>query len=224
MRHSILAAAIGLAAIIAPYSAGAGIVIDSFDTPQPASGDSTIAAPEAIGGFRTVFAASVSGDGTAVIGVAHGLLLLEGTSTRWNAAVFWDDGEPPFGLGGVDLTENGLNDRFLVRAGTFDVDADVVFTLFVGSDDQHRSRLRTFVPAGGGSILFTLPFADFDTIADGPADFSSVRDLFITFGSDQGIFAVDYVVVAGAVPEPGTLLLLLSLLATLTLQRRLSIG
>jgi hypothetical protein len=229
MRHSILAAAIGLAAMVAPHSAGAGIVIDTFDTPQQAVAgsfeDFTIAAPEAIGGFRTLFVSNVSGDGTAVFEVANGALFLGGDSTRRNAAVIWNGGGlPPVGLGGVDLTGDGLYDRFLIRAGTFDVDGDTTFTLIVTSDAQHRSLLTMTVIAGGGSTLFALPFADFQTNDAGPADFTDVRDIVMTFGTNLGVFAVDYIVVTGAVPEPPVLLLLLSLLAALTLQRRLSIG
>jgi len=135
------------AVALAPVAASAATIsIDSFDTPQTAitpagSGigtSSTIAAPEAIGGQRTI---TVTGDGdlfpivTTSINIAGGNVSISNSEGVTGAGLFeWT-------AGGVDLTDGGTNDNFVLEVNS--VDTAVSFDLTIDGYTASHTAVST---------------------------------------------------------------------------------
>ncbi|NIL98398.1 MAG: hypothetical protein GTO62_15030, partial [Planctomycetales bacterium] len=138
------------------------------------------------GSMVTVNAVNVNGDVTAFTidstnssGATAGDTLTQsastGTGTDFQLTVQDDNVEfnrlDPDGLGGIDLTEGGMNYRFTLRAGA-DLDgASVAMTVYTGAMGGTSSSASVFIPNTGGPLgpTISLPFTDF-----AGADFQSV--------------------------------------------------
>ena len=88
----------------------------------------------------------------------------------------------PTGLGGVDITNDGLDLGIIFRIGADNL-VDLTFNIFTDADNA--STITVGVPDTGGSALedVYIPFSDFTTLpgATGPADFTNV-------GALEGVF------------------------------------
>ncbi len=171
-----------------------GVSIDSFDlTPQavavsslvPATDANSMLAVEAIGGERDMSVELVSGPGDVEMRILHldrPLLSFSADSGAvGRGVVSWDgidsDGEQldPIGLGGVDLTEDGVNLGIEFLQG-----ADLpggVLTLTVYTDGDNFSSQSQTIPQtllGTADVLTVFWFDDFVIGAGSGADFTNV--------------------------------------------------
>jgi hypothetical protein len=195
-------------------------IIDTFDTTtqtitRTAVGTTTAnaAAPEAIGGQRdlalTVTTMADSNHTLSTNAAASGVAKYFETNGNGFFAFTWDgDSDPdvldPTGLGGMDLTQGGVNTGILVRL-TSDLETDLTFEIYTNANDF--STLTLPIPAGIVAYQdFFFDFASF-TPTNAGANFASVgaivlRNSVSVFGNDVGIDLV------AAVPEPHSVLLL----------------
>ena len=196
----------------------AGTVIDTFGdpvVPQVASANSgtptafSSALVSAIGGERDLVAQHGTGGLNVELSanaVANTLALSSGTGTSGSGTASWDgvDGAAaldPTGLGGIDLTDGGSSEGFIInRNGDF-VGS---LTITVHTDGTSSSSITTTVPTTAAEIY--LPYstftgsgggADFSNVGavemsiSGPAGFDGEVDLFQAFGPT--VFNADFV-------------------------------
>lgn len=180
LKTILVAGAVALAPVV---SSAASITIDSFDTPQIAispsgagiGASSTIAAPEAIGGSRTITA---DGDGaffpilTTAINVAGGTASISNSDQVVGSGLFaWD-------AGGTDLTAGGVNDTFVLVINS--VDLGVTFDLTVDG----VTSTSAFSAATGDVLFDFAAFGDLTSANDisllvsGPAAFDASFSFF----------------------------------------------
>src|SRR5262245_55023927 len=122
-----------LSMLLACVEARSALFIDTFDSDQHArvgkgSERSSFAnAPEAVGRERDVTVGRLRGNGQVDVSTGsgeHGLLVLETAGRALGAArVVWDGFDRSSrirrtGLGGFDLTQNGLNHQFIFSAAS----------------------------------------------------------------------------------------------------------
>lgn len=176
----------------------AGIAVqtlDSFDTTQqvvtanfPGStpAQSSVAAPEAIGGERDIFADATAGNvSVAANDVSNpGLLIFDvGAAANGTRIVTYDgpDGDAQTldtnGLGGIDLTSAGTANAFRFAIGG-EAGTQLTIRVHSGANSSIRTiAIPTTLPAAPGdpSTLFVdVPFADFTTNSGTGADFADV--------------------------------------------------
>ena len=234
MKRFLLAAC---AAAFAPAVAPAAVVVDSFNiTTQVAfdpalagvAGPTTeMAAPDALGGTRFLMVDRTSADVTGQVfgavnpdtnGGEFNFSANSGTDGRFvlNYDGTADGTASNSGLGGVDLTEGGANDRFRFDASaTFGV--DLLVQIFTAMGDFEATLP---IPGTGSPVLlpYFLSFAAFGS----DADFTAVDAVRITgtdtdLGANFRLGAVTAVgggaLIGAPVPEPASLGLF-ALLAT----------
>lgn len=171
-------AALVLAA--ATQGSEAALVIDSFTTPQSVSIGGAVSsafnatlAPEALGGERDIEVTRTSGSGSITVDVFMSAVEYAASfSAHGNARIVWDGLDAsatihPVGLGGLDLTQAGVNDRFYFGAGS---DLGTMFYLTVF--DSIGGAQQTGVTIAPGFVIanYALPFSLFPGV-----DFSQVR-------------------------------------------------
>jgi uncharacterized repeat protein (TIGR01451 family) len=192
-----------------------GVLIDHFEDEQlltaqlPPDGtaqvNSSVVAPGAVGGHRQVVVQVVSGTSTAIVAVdANGNSLFsyaEGPATRGIATAFWDGvaGDHatvhPTGLGGVDLTGEGVQDSFVINIPASDVPA--VQTLIVYSSASNASQVQIPVPFFARDLQQRVEFSDFVPLPGfSPADFTNVGAVVFELSKDPApnfdIYGLDY--------------------------------
>jgi large repetitive protein len=170
-----------------------GVILDEFGTSQsltaqqppdgttPVSG--SVVAPDAIGGYRQLIVNAFTGSlpVEAKINENNNSLFsyAEGPNVRGSTTVFWD-GTPgnhttvnPTGLGGVDLTGDGVQDSLVVVIPVTDVPAEL--TIVVYSDAGRASETMIQVPFFSRDFSLVIPFAAFTPLPGfGAADFANV--------------------------------------------------
>jgi hypothetical protein len=222
----LVRAGVAAAALAAASShALAATVIDDFDafqalsisagTPSPASAQDGIFSVDVLGGARNLALTQTTGRAGASMLVDAGILSTSlGSSTNGTFTVLWDggiDSTPSFsGLGGVDLTGGGANDRFVVRARS---DGLAPVTVTVYNNGSGTPYSQTFILPGGGFgatpfTAFELPFSAFAA-----ATFDDIGAIMLaidaTAPSSQGTDAeLDIILATTAIPEPPAIALL----------------
>jgi hypothetical protein len=215
-------ATLSAALILAALPAGAGIVVDSFDTtqslsasdPPPGSktsnGTVTLSAGAILGGERDAVLSRTSSNSGPVeldasITVPGALSYASGSFTAGSAALTYDgaDGDATMlaatGLGGLDLTASGAS--FFRVVCTSDLGA--VLTLTVFSSATACSRATLTIPADPTFTFATLmvTFASFatDPSCSGPASFASVGAITVAIdGSTEATdVAIDLIETGG---------------------------
>lgn len=223
-----------LLAMVAPLLASqssAAVIIDGFTTYQavtasgpPAgfkSANSSTLAPEAIGGERDLYVERTSANsGTVAMEVASSgagiASYSSGLRTSGNGLIVWDgvDGGPavvPTGLGGLDLTQGGLNTAFRLSR-TSDLGGFIRINVY--EDASHISEALISVPADPTFTFLPVdvPFSSFAPIGSGGgANFANIGALSLflnggTAGTDMGVETFV------AVPEASPILAATSLL------------
>ena len=209
----------------------ADILIDSFSTPQSAPGgiDTRNVADGSgiIGGERDIISfLTLSANGAVAnqLSVAFPNGLLAGGA---GADITYDgpDHDPSSsyfgGLGSVDLTQGGVNDRLRFNITSIaNTSATLLITLCSVS---HGSSVQLNLPQTAG--IFDVPFARFqqESFMPYPVDFHNVGYIDLHFEMVSGDAVVMDNVVA-TVPEPSALTLILCLSFGYLLMRRRRIG
>jgi hypothetical protein len=221
-----------LAGCFSASVAQAAIVIDPFTAEQyleifaepigPRTASDSLNPAGVLGGERDIVLERTSNNGGGVAGdislsFVGAVAYASDVATTGRALIVYDgvdaDAAINFtGLGGVDLTEGGLNDRFDVGVAS-DLGSSMVITVY--TDATHYSTATIPVPADPTYTFHVsqLPFASFTPAGPGGgAVFTSVGA--ITVAIDGSIAATDvlvnYFVVTGEippqeVPEPPTI-------------------
>lgn len=210
---SLWSAVIGIVALLHTASAFAAITIDSFDVTQqfvivvgfPAgvrSATSVVGAPEAIGAERDIFITRTStGAGSTSTDVdltVDGVLAYSaGPFTTGHALVEWDGNDgtantlDPTGLGGVDLTQGGLNTGIVISV-TSDLGTTLELTLYSnGADFSLASIAIPPDPSFTPSLVF-IPFSAFSVGGGAGADFGNVGA--VTLFIDGSVAALDVLI------------------------------
>jgi hypothetical protein len=193
LAKSSLAAAILAAVSFQPVQAA--IMIDDFITFQEITAtasvptaSSSVAAPEVIGGERDMSVSLVSGFTTLSLSVNPfgGDLLVHdsGASVIGSSTIVWDgpDGDPtaldPTGLGGVDLTDGGMLDKFRLSYLLADLTGEVTMTVYDASDATGDTWSQTTMILPGGifaPVDVDAAYTDFATAGpNGAASFNNV--------------------------------------------------
>lgn len=184
----------------------ATIVIDGFTTSQtgarvcpevgPLTNSSVAAASEALGGERDIYVETTSQDITNPTNCMFvGVNYLESyfssnvqQEVTGSVEVQWDgaDGNPTtldaMGLGGVDLTDGGVNDQFLLRIIDNNIGIPSMdITVYTDASNYSTYSLNL-------GFIFDpqnryIPFADFTTAAGTGADFTNVGAITWTFSA-----------------------------------------
>ena len=211
-KFTTTVSAAALVALTAPAGMAATIIIDDFTTSQRVSdtdGPNTLVdvfAPEAIGDRRDMFVTTDQKPriGGSVLESNGGLLSFSNASNQTGEATLVYDGLAGAGLGGasgLDLTDNGTNNRFLFS----DPDGDLPGTFF----------LATVTDINGASSeydeLFDLtldPFLRFSEFT-GLAEFDKVASITFTFDTRDVANFDGSISRISVVPLPASALLLL---------------
>lgn len=176
--------AAGAAAVMLSLSANAAIVVDLFTTDQATISDndgavgggatSSVSGADILGGERDLLIDQIAQDGPvdpsiqSSIGVAVSRLAFSNdTGAQGVGEVQWDgaDGSGALdasGLGGIDLTDGGTLNAFLVE--TISSDANWNFEVIAYTDATNWTRISfaaTSVPTGTGPHFSTIAFSGF---------------------------------------------------------------
>jgi uncharacterized repeat protein (TIGR01451 family) len=168
-----------------------GRVIDNFLSPGPSvtatqgtpdlAVQSTLPTTETIGGERDLRAEMTSGGATDNVkfNAAGSLLNLDPTvNALGNYVATWDgpDGTAASlnatGLGGVDLTEAGINTGILLRGQVDKVNSEITVRVFTNAGNASSMTITNIVPDVLTDLYF--PFTGFTTIAGTGAQFTNV--------------------------------------------------
>jgi hypothetical protein len=167
---------LALAASVAPPAA-AQLVVDNFSTTQsvslstPSSSISQeVSGSGILGGVRMIRLTQGALAGSES-GVVSGNTLTLSTTTEADLEVWWDgvddDAFTPTGLGGLDLTNGGQFDRFVLNVTANSLPADTM-RMVIWIDGGNRCEVQFAMPVG----MLSLPFASF-TSCSGTATPSS---------------------------------------------------
>jgi hypothetical protein len=196
-----------IATLLLAPPARADVLIDAFVTPQSAPGvvDSrnTTTGSDMIGGERDIWSYLSLSINIAVPGQLH--LAAPSFSSRGGAFLFYDgiDHDPSSsffgGLGSVDLTQGGVNDRFRFEITAI---ASVSATMWIDVRSlSGGSTVQVNLPSMPGT--FDVPFASFTLAqpASQPVDFADVGFVQIWFAmGGKEYVTMDSIVTS--VPEP----------------------
>jgi hypothetical protein len=210
--------------------ASASFVISSFNAnqqvvvfgppPGPKSGSDTSVAAGSVGGYRTIIVNRVAPPNTQGFVVADSNLTQPGyftlsspTGVTSTVDLRFDGNNSnpaidPDGLGGVDITQGGVNTGILFMMVS-DIGAPLTVTAYSGAGNY--SQATVLIPADPSFNLQNvfLPFAAFTTIGGTGANFANLGALsFLIDGSaSPSLDAQIDLIVATVVPEPSSLAL-----------------
>jgi hypothetical protein len=216
----ILKLAIACPVVFSFLSAAAhGVVIDSFNTPQSLSADSTlqfktgsVSGNDILGGERDSYVQLGTGANTVVDINAGGSGVLSFSAGAYGYADFiWDgpDGSDTIdyaGLGGVDLTASNTLNAIALHVVSNNVAVEVGVN--IATDANNWSGAILNLPGNISSAqVFNILFSAFVPHGTG-ADFTNVNSILLYMVSDvPGVnLQLDFVESAN-VPEPSSLVL-----------------
>jgi hypothetical protein len=218
-------------------NAAQAFVIDSFETDQATSvfapvgsASNWASGPGILGSERDVTLTLASGVGTTAIASAGEFAYGHIASSEGSATLTWDGSDASssldaIGLGGVDLTDAGASDGFVMSLLFNDFAASMVLTVYTDAANfsQATAPLPGGVPPDPQALLKVL-FDDFVVAGGTGADFTDVGALSLEIdGSSTPALDVslDYIETSHvSVPEPSTAVSLLSALAAIAWSRR----
>lgn len=219
------------ALLLTAVPARAGLLISPFTSDQeamvvggsgPQSAFTEPASPQSLGGFRDIIVNRTGATGGGIVFAESNVTdpgfftLTLGPGVLGSAELQFDgmdnsDSINPTGLGGIDITQLGANDGFLLRMAA-DSAAPLIVTAY--TDAGNFSRASVAIPI---SPTFTLtevflPFSSFATLAGSGVDFSNVGALsFLVDGTaSPGLdVKIDYIEATSLTssPEPSSLVM-----------------
>lgn len=193
--------------VVSPQAATGqvGRMIDSFDsTTQSVTATSmglrtdtaSMAAPEAIGGERDLFANLTSATGAISINAnAFNQHLLEFTSTalgRGQRIVTWDgvDGSSNLnatGLGNIDLTNAGANNALRVSIGADLAGGRATFRIYTDAGNSSTATVDIPATGGAGTVEVLIPFTNFQVLSGAGANLTRVGAVQLEITSDTAV-------------------------------------
>ncbi len=180
--HIKSASLIAALALAAASSAQAEIVIDDWSVNQgpydSSNGWNETVNGNMLGGLRRVFQQNVGGLGQINGEVSNNRLRVSGENGAQNFFGTYWDGENRGGIGGMDLSENGENDRFRFDIITGNGDWRGTFLVKHTDGTFNRAEIDNSVDGGPFSGRVDILFSDFTQTAD----FSSIE--FVSFEID----------------------------------------
>ncbi len=196
-------------ALSAATSAHADIIIDDWSVDQgPYVGhawDQTTTGAM-LGGTRRIFQQNVGGLGEVFGEVSNNRLRVSGENGAQNFLGTYWDGKDRNGIGGQDLTEGGINDRFRFDVLTGNGHWRGTFLVKHTDGTFNRADLDNSVDGGAFSGAVEIMFTDFTLTSD----FSSIEfvsfeiDLFNSTGAATEVTVGTFSVV----PTPASTMLL----------------
>lgn len=163
-RSTSFAIALGVLAFAAVLPAAGQLVVDDFSTTQSVSLSaingtitSEISGAGLLGGVRAIRLTQGASAGSLAGTVAANTLAMS-TTTLGDLEVWWDgvddDGFTPTGLGGIDLTNGGLRDRFRLQVLTNDRPTELM-RLQIWMNGTDRCEAQFQMPTGTLEVLFS---------------------------------------------------------------------
>lgn len=196
--------------------------IDTFDTPQALSvngpantASSSVSGVGIIGGHRDMEVNSTAGipfltwDADASVSIPGKFNISAGPTIAGNTLLQWDGGDgsislDPTGLGGIDITNGGLNTAIGIRVSSSDLASNFTLTVYDASDNTGStfSTANLAVPSGIFSDTdFLVNFTDFV----GGADLTNVGAIeLLVDGAVPGLDLIFDFIQSGStlIPEP----------------------
>jgi hypothetical protein len=197
----------------APQLASAGIIIDGFNPNSPfivaMPGSGTSGTGTVVGGNRDYFGTKSAARG-GMMAATQGFGVLSSDATTTVVGIMQYDGTAgetvnPFGLGGIDLTQGGLNNQFQLTVGVDLSGFQATLAVWAGGNLFTSSFI---VPQGPPTNDVFVSFASF-----GAANFANVGAIELRLNTGATPVAeADFVITNfSAVPEPSSVLLVLGL-------------
>lgn len=216
---------VALALGLVTPSISSAIVIDDFDNgavsmTRSAVGTSTShqtgSLSHMLGGHRDIKLSVTSvliplTSSDIEVATSFGLLSFSNDAkVKGKMEVLWDANGS--GLGGLDLTDGGLDDKLKVEYLFSDLGSSLTFVV---TDMLNNSSKMTLATLSGASVQ-QFPFIDFTPVAATSADFTNVKAVKLTLDAPtSGDYIIDLIATASPNPEPTTATLgLMGLLAT----------
>jgi hypothetical protein len=226
---------LGVVLLIGMSKAHAIVIIDAFDTSQgpvgvsgtpagPMSAFNAAAASGAVGGNREILVDRLSNNAGGVSADVNqsftpGFAYAEGPNTEGQVQIVWDGADNTqginfTGLGGLDLTEGGLNNQIRISRTS---DLGATGTLRIYTSQSNVSAVDFTIPASPSFGTFEdtlIPFSAFT----GSANFANVGAIELLLDTDTGL-ATDIAFrfirtepqtpTPVGIPEPSTIVLML---------------
>lgn len=208
---------------LAAATANASILIDSFETTQTCLANSaspnvsnTVNGAGIIGSEREMFADWIMGanDVQEIANSSNdGYLNFNlGADTAGMGKIVWDGPDnntgvfDPTGLGGVDLTDGGVDSQLTVRIVFDDLPISLRFRVY--SDAANYSEYYLMAPGGiFGAIDVPIPYASFNVAGGAGADFTNVGAIELGLFPDMAATDVQIDFIQTDVPSPAPLAL-----------------
>lgn len=183
------------------------IVIDSFQTPQQVSADGmshTVAAPETLGGTRTI---SLGLTGSSVTVSGGSLVYNEPILAGLLTVTYNGDNQ---GLGPIDVTAGGTTDRIEVAVAECSLAGRMRVRLITDPIRSYVSALHLEVQPADEPIVYSFPYSQFRPVTSTPATLASIWAIGVDFICDHDPGNSGQVVLSGVqiTPEPASVVLL----------------
>jgi hypothetical protein len=222
---------IHLSALIGSGNARAAI-IDDWRTAQqlatpPQTVEGVVSGPGIIGGFRASSLLAAGADASS-LSIGNGTLAFTvdpAASGNVFLSVTWDGMPPGVGLGGVDVTDDGRADGFVLEV--LHAEGDIQFALVVEDTTLEVGNVLGIIPDGARNLRLFLPFSEF--IGQGQPvriDMTRVNEVRLQLGVPPGgeilLGPIQTPHATAAVPEPASVCLwaLLGVAGIACLRRR----
>lgn len=206
--------------VISPFNADQQVLVSGTPAGPKTSFNHAVAATS-IGGFRTIVLNRLGPANTRATLTADSNVTQSGFFTfsspagvTGSAELQFDGNDnsvaiDPNGLGGVDITEGGLDTGFLFRM-VADMAAPLTITAYSGAGNVSTASVLFPVNGTFTPVLVYVPFTAFGVVSGSGADFASIGALsFLIDGSNSPSLdaQIDFITTVRSVPEPGSLAL-----------------
>lgn len=187
MKH-ILTLSLALAALVGPGMA-APIAIDSFSIDQTTVSMTTyIEDPSILGGETEISFLGGAVEAEFKISGGQGTLSNVVNATERNFQLVYDGVDATTsidhdGLGGLDLTDGGENDRFSIDLASVTGTIDITVSVYSESNENLSGYQMPGITSGG---VIEILFDDLNVILGTGADMTNVGMFFFSFRVDSG--------------------------------------
>jgi len=225
MRSGLRNLLMGVVVILGSQRLQADYYIDTFETYQTTnvnftpsgykSAFSYKSAAEVVGGERDILVERISGTGQVRFdinsSIPYAATFASGPTIPGRGTLVWDGSDGlsttnRTGLGGVDITQSGVNDKFLFGV-TSDLGATLNITVYSSASDFSTASVVVPADTSFTFALMPVPFSSFATGGGSGANFANVGAIVLEVdgtGHPGTDVAFDFFITASAIPEPST--------------------